>query len=138
MMKVRLHACRHALGTLVAGLSLAACAANQVAPLPDGAAHVSQLIGKAACTADTDCATIGVGAMACGGPQAYVAWSRKETDGQALAAAVARQREERVRQIARTGEQSVCVVVPDPGARCSEARRCELRQGGGGGGAAVR
>ena len=123
---------------LITGLSLAACAANQAAPPPDAAAQVSRLIGDAVCAADADCATIGVGALACGGPQAYAAWSKKHTDPQALATAVARQREARERQIARTGEQSVCVVVRDPGARCNAARRCELRQGGGAGGASVR
>ena len=137
MINAPLHAARQALGSLEAGLSLAACAANEPVP-PDAAGHVSRLIGKAACTADSDCATVGIGALACGGPQAYAAWSKKETDAQALTAAVARQRAERERQIARTGEQSVCVVVPDPGARCSAAQRCELRQGGGGAGAQVR
>ena len=125
--------------TLAGALSLAACAGNQVPATDATAAEISQLIGVAACSSDDDCATIGIGALACGGPQAYVAWSKKQTDPQVLAAAVARQRELRERQIARSGELSVCRMVPDPGARCNAASRCELRApGAGGGGAAVR
>lgn len=136
-MKASLRAARQALITLAAGLSLAACAGKQSVEPDAAAAQVSRLIGDAACSRDDDCATVGVGALACGGPQAYAAWSKKQTDAGALAAAVARQREERQRQIVRTGEQSLCMVVPDPGARCSPARRCELRAPGSGGGAAA-
>lgn len=138
-MRTPLHAAAQALFTLAAGLSLWACAgANSAAP--DAAAQVDRLIGQAACSRDDDCATIGVGAMACGGPQAYAAWSKTKTDVGALTEAVARQRSERERQIARTGEQSVCMVVPDPGARCNSAGpgvagRCELRAPAGGGAA---
>ncbi len=136
-MKIPPHAARLALATIAAGLSLAACAGRPGAPAEPAATEVDRLIGKAACMADADCATIGIGALACGGPQAYAAWSKTQTDPRALASAVARQREDRERQIARTGEQSMCMVVPDPGARCSAARRCELRPSGGGGGAAA-
>lgn len=138
MMTARLHAARQVLATLAAGLSLAACAGNPMAASDAAAADVARLIGIAACSSDADCATIGIGAMACGGPQAYAAWSKKQTDPQALASAVARQREARERQIASSGEQSICMVVPDPGARCNAARRCELRPPAGGGAAAVR
>lgn len=127
-----MHTARQALVMLAAGLSLGACAGNH-SPAPGAAAaQVKRLIGHATCSSDDDCATVGIGALACGGPQAYAAWSKKQTDAGALAAAVARQREERERQMVRSGEQSICMVVQDPGARCNPARRCELRAAGGG------
>ena len=137
MMKARLRATRQALLTTVAGLWLAACAGQPTTSAGMAAAEVTRLIGDAACSSDDDCATIGIGALACGGPQSYAAWSKKQTDAQALAAAAARHREERERQIVRSGEMSLCRVVPDPGARCSAARRCELRAAGSGGAAAA-
>ena len=129
---------RPGLIALAAGLSLTACAGKPEAA-PDTALQVSRLIGDAACSSDADCATVGIGALACGGPQAYAAWSTKHTDAQALQQAVARDRSARELQIAKSGQQSICRVVPDPGAICSAARRCELRAPGGGSGpAAVR
>lgn len=135
-MNTALVVARQGLITLAAGLSLAACAGRPAAPA-DTSAQVTGLIGSAACSRDDDCATVGIGALACGGPQAYLAWSKAQTDARGLATAVARQREERERQIARSGEQSVCMVVADPGARCNAARRCELRAPGLGGAAAT-
>ena len=129
---------RGGLIALAAGLSLTACAGKpEVAP--DTALQVSRLIGDAACSSDADCATVGIGALACGGPQAYAAWSTKQTDARALQQAVARDRSARELQIAKSGQQSICRVVPDPGAFCGAARRCQLRATGAGGGpAAVR
>jgi hypothetical protein len=115
----------------LASAFLGACAAAPLEIRESRAAVAEQLIdalvGDAACTADADCATIGIGALACGGPQAYRPWSRRVTDETALAAAAAEHRAERERAIAKSGAMSVCVVVPDPGARCSAAGRCELR-----------
>lgn len=133
---------RRTLGALAAGLSLAACAGNGGPTPAQAQLRLDRLIGDAACTRDDDCGTIGIGAMACGGPQAYAAWSKKATDAQALAQAAAEHRAERERQIARSGQQSICMVVADPGARCampaagaSAAGRCELRAPGSGGAA---
>ena len=107
---------------------VAGCASAQL-PLH---AQIDVLIGDAACTQDSDCRSIGIGAKACGGPQAYRAWSTTSTDASALAAAVASHRDERLREIARSGELSTCAVVQDPGAYCRRepsvsTGRCELR-----------
>src|ERR1043166_7657501 len=60
----------------IATLALAAaCATEPSTAPPSSAPSVQALIGDARCSADTQCATIGVGAKACGGPDAYVAWS---------------------------------------------------------------
>ena len=127
--------------TLLASLTaflacLAACAgcsfaqpANE-APLND---QIDAMIGDARCSTDMVCLTIGIGAKACGGPSSYRAWSAEQTDAKALLALVARHHEARLREIARTGEQSNCAMVPVPGAFCERlpsvsTGRCELRQ----------
>jgi hypothetical protein len=106
--------------------------------------RIDALIGDAACRGDEDCSTSGIGWLACGGPQAWRAWSRAVTDATALDEAVAAHRALRQKQIARTGEMSVCALVADPGAFCetAEARaggagHCRPRRGGRGG-AAIR
>jgi len=109
--------------------------------LAAAAQRVDALIADAACRADDDCATIGFGWLACGGPQAWRAWSRRVTDPAALEQAVAAHRALRQQQIARSGEMSVCALVPDPGAFCEAAPggagQCRPRRGGRGG-AAIR
>ncbi|MDP3085138.1 MAG: hypothetical protein Q8N44_15815 [Rubrivivax sp.] len=99
-------------------------------------AQIDALIGDARCSTDDVCRSVGIGVKPCGGPSAYRAWSTVLTDGAALQALLARQREERVRDIARSGELSDCAVVPDPGAFCQRSPsaatgHCQLRPSGG-------
>lgn len=112
------------------------------APLAAAAQRIDALIGDAACRADADCATVGIGWLACGGPQRWQAWSRAATSATALDEAVAAHRALRRKQIERTGEMSVCALVADPGAFCdgaaSGAGHCRVRRDGRGGAAAVR
>ena len=139
------------IGVMVAA---AACAAppSATAPTPPAPAkppptlaaagqRIDALIGDAACRADEDCSTIGIGWLACGGPQSWRAWSRTVTDAAALDQAVAVHRALRQQQIARSGEMSVCALVADPGALCEAAPggagQCRPRRGGRGG-AAIR
>lgn len=137
-----------------AGVLLAAClaihagcaGANGPAPAGgDARPQVRQLIGDAVCTTDADCRTIAVGDKACGGPESYLAWSARQTDPQALAAAAERYTSERKAQNQQSGMVSNCAFVTDPGARCEMARsggvsassaatsaqggRCALRRG---------
>ena len=84
------------------------------------------------CRSDAECRTLGVGAMACGGPQQYLPWSAAATHEPTLQAAARRYASARRKQIERTGESSVCVVLEDPGAACqpadeTTAGRCVLR-----------
>lgn len=95
------------------------------APAGDTLAEIHALIGDAACTDASQCHTLALGARACGGPQAYVAWSSARTDGAALAALAARYRQEREAAIAASGEMSDCRFLPDPGAVC-RAGTCRL------------
>jgi hypothetical protein len=82
--------------------------------------------GDAACDADDQCHTIGVGHKACGGPERYLAWSSKNSDGTRLRALVAEHAAARRAEDTKNGMMSTCSVVPDPGATCS-AGQCVLR-----------
>ena len=87
--------------------------------------------GDAACDADDQCHTIGVGHKACGGPERYLAWSSKNGEGTRLRALVAEHAAARRAEDARNGMMSTCSVVQDPGAACS-AGHCVLRATNGG------
>lgn len=130
---------------LLATLALSSACAGVDSTSPSAAPTAVEVqIGDAACDSDAQCGTVGVGAKACGGPQAYLAWSSKRTDGAALQQAAERQaRAARAAAEAR-GVMSNCRVVKDPGAFCaapaaadsgsmpgeSQARRCRLRAAG--------
>ena len=91
--------------------------------------------GAAACDADDQCHTIGVGHKACGGPERYLAWSSKNSDGTRLRALVAEHAAARRAEDAKNGIMSTCSVVQDPGAMCS-AGHCVPRAINGPGGTA--
>ena len=89
---------------------------------PTGASlmrDVAVEIGDAACDADAQCRTVGVGSKACGGPEGYLAWSSKVNgQGTRLLALAAAHSTERERENERSGMRSNCSVTPDPGAVC--------------------
>lgn len=115
--------------------------------------QIRQLVGDGQCKKDADCRSLAIGQKACGGPEAYLAWSIRNTDGQALAAAAQRYAKERRRQLDKPGAlMSNCALVTDPGAHCvaegAEAppsvnatsvapRHCALRATPGAGGGAA-
>lgn len=106
---------------LMAWLAIhAGCAgADGAAPTVDATrAQVQQLIGEAVCKTDADCRTVAIGNKACGGPEAYLAWSARQTDPRLLAAAAERYARERTAWNRQSGMMSNCAVVTDPGARC--------------------
>jgi hypothetical protein len=82
-------------------------------------AQLKAAIGAASCTSNAECKTIGVGAKACGGPGAYIAWSQRDTNAELVKTLAAKTTEERKAQIAARGEMGICRVTPDPGAVCS-------------------
>jgi hypothetical protein len=123
------------------------CASEAIAPVDGLAAapadatallrEIGQQIGDAACDADAQCHTLAIGAKACGGPEAYLAWSGKVTRGAPLAELAARHRAAREIENARNRLQSNCALVPDPGAVCrprasGSARACQAGLGGQG------
>ncbi len=84
------------------------------------------------CSQQTDCATIGIGARACGGPEQYLAYSLRQTAAPALQQANDRYARLRRQQLEARGEMSTCEVLPDPGALCSAAGQCQLQAPPGG------
>jgi hypothetical protein len=102
---------------------------------------VQALIGDAACNSDTQCATIGVGAKTCGGPEGYVAWSTSRTEPSALRAAAQREAAAARGEQSDKGMVSNCSMALDPGAFCDIGRAasgargtCRLRKATGGAG----
>ena len=84
-------------------------------------AEIRQLIGDGRCSADEQCRTLAFGAKACGGPQAYLAWSTLVTDEAALLQAARRHAERRRADLRDSGLMSDCALVVDPGASCAPA-----------------
>lgn len=93
------------------------------------------MIGPAACTADSQCRSLPVGARACGGPAGYWAWSTESSDAKQVLDLARRQAEAQKRENAASGMQSDCRMLTDPGAACV-ANRCELLSKPGGAAAA--
>jgi hypothetical protein len=124
----------HALSRLAPAslLLLIACAGAQAPPMtagPEATARLWQQIQSAnadtACDGDSQCHSLGVGSRACGGPERYLAWSSKHSDGAALQALAQQHSAARRADDARAGMMSTCSVVSDPGAVC-RAGRCVL------------
>jgi len=109
-------------------LAVTACAQVPAAPTANtaprsdgptsGIHQIEQIIGPASCSNDGECRIIGVGALACGGPEAYRAWSIVRTDAVALEQAVAMDSAARRAELEREGMRSTCAVRPVPGVAC--------------------
>lgn len=74
------------------------------------------------CDTSSQCHTIGVGSRACGGPESYLAWSSKNSDGAALKALAEQHSAARRADDERAQMMSTCMMVADPGASCRESR----------------
>jgi hypothetical protein len=136
---------------LAAGLLIVAgagCTAASVGSSPaaaDGGADrelaaLQALIGDAACRDNTQCRTLPVGSLACGGPASYLPWSTLRSNEAALKAAAAPLAHRRPGSA--RGEMSICRVLPDPGARCVPGEgtalgTCHLRERSDGTGGAL-
>lgn len=112
---------------------LTACAgARSPVPVPDQpVAALWQQIKSAnanlSCDDNSQCHSLGIGAKACGGPENYLPWSSKNSDGTQLKALVAQHAAARREDDRRQGMMSTCSVVSDPGASC-RAGVCTLNQ----------
>lgn len=97
--------------------------------LPELLRRLHALSAASACTASAECATVAVGAKACGGPEYYLAFSPdKLPQAREVAGRHAALRQE---ANAREPEQrSNCRFIPDPGAAC-QSGRCVPAAGGG-------
>ena len=76
------------------------------------------------CRESADCATVGIGARSCGGPEQYLAYGVRDTPAPALRQATQDYARLRKKQLEERGEMSTCEVLPDPGAQCSSAGQC--------------
>lgn len=122
---------QHLLTTLLAACTLASCAQTPAEPESQRLAReLRTLIGSAACTADSQCRSLPVGAKACGGPAGYWAWSTQHGDAQRIAELASSQAEAQRREIEASGQRSNCALLPDPGAACV-AGRCQIQPPGG-------
>jgi hypothetical protein len=101
-----------------AAVPLAAAPAPDAADAAQRSARIMQAIGDAACDSDVQCRVIGIGARACGGPQAYVAWSTARTDGAALQRLVDEDARAARKELDKAGINSTCVMPPVPDVQC--------------------
>ena len=83
-----------------------------------GLAAIEALIGDAACRTSQDCRVIGIGARACGGPEAYRAWSSWRTPEAQLQKLVLDDAQFRRRQLDSLGMASTCAILTTPGVAC--------------------
>lgn len=119
-------------------LALAACrgapaAAPTTAPAAappaagaTGLAGIEALIGAASCRRQEDCRVIGIGARACGGPEAYRAWSIIDSDERQLTEFVQQDAAARRAELERLGMRSTCALPPRPRVSCEIAAGAAL------------
>lgn len=118
--------------SVAAGTSLVlGCQAQAPRPGADAAdsplARLQAAIGDPRCSGDSQCRTVAVGEKACGGPEAWLAWSTASASAPAVqAAAEATTRAAKLRN-QQGGLMSTCQYLPDPGARCV-AGHCAVSQ----------
>lgn len=116
--------CSAFVASLASAVLLTGCTAAAVAPLtPVGLPESITTAAKDACEVVADCAAIGVGGRACGGPATYLVYSRTTSDVPALTAAVAAYNRARAEALRREGAMGTCDMIPAPHLACI-ARRC--------------
>ena len=78
------------------------------------------------CSIHSDCATLPIGARACGGPEGYLAYSKTHSDVAGLKRHLSRYNQLRKAAVEASGEMSTCQLPVDPGAQCTAAGQCQL------------
>jgi hypothetical protein len=99
-------------------LTLTACASAQP-PTEELWKKIQAANSDLRCDNSSQCHSLGVGSKACGGPENYIAWSSKNSDGVQLKALVEQHAAARRADDKRLGMMSTCSIVSDPGATCS-------------------
>lgn len=116
---------------LVAGLAilLSACGVlGGVEAAPLGAqigaleTEIRLKIGPARCQADEDCRALPIGALACGGPSAFLPYSVVGTDQAGLERAAEAHRRLSAEQVRADGRLGPCMMLSPPLPRCERAR----------------
>ena len=94
---------------------------NATADLASADARLdSTLAGASACTVDTECHSVAVGAKACGGPTGYRAYSSKTVSTASVDALAQRERDLAAQAARESHEVSTCFMLADPGAHCQQ------------------
>lgn len=109
-------------GTLLLAIAGSACSGAAPAPAPDLMQQLRAEIGNAACDSSQQCKTVAVGNKACGGPESYLAWSSKASDGATVRRLADAYSAKRKSDNLASGMVSTCSAVMDPGATCSAGR----------------
>ena len=79
-------------------------------------------IGDAACDTSQQCKSLPVGSRACGGPETYLPWSTKRSNGEKLTRLADQHSNQRKEQDTKAGMISTCQMISDPGATCNAGR----------------
>lgn len=109
-------------GALLLAAAGSACSGAPPAPAPGLMQQLRAEIGTAACDSAQQCKTIAVGNKACGGPESYLAWSSKVSDGAKVQRLADAHSAKRKSDNLASGMASTCSAVMDPGATCSAGR----------------
>ena len=105
-------------------------AGNTSADLKSVDAQLETTLSKAsACTADTECHSVAVGAKACGGPTGYRAYSSKTVSPASVDALAQHERDLAAQAARESHEVSTCFMLADPGARCQQNKCVTGRPG---------
>ena len=91
-------------------------------------AQIRAMTADATCSDNSQCRSLPIGAMACGGPQDYLPYSTLRTNEKEVRELAERYKAERQGQISQRGEMSICRHRPDPGAVCVSGA-CQLGAG---------
>jgi len=80
------------------------------------------LASASACTVDTECHSVAVGAKACGGPTGYRAYSSRTVSKASVDALAQHERELAAAAARESHEASTCFMLADPGAHCQQSK----------------
>lgn len=119
----------NASASAAASAAAAASTAPALAAPADSATLMRQIqveLADNSCDSERQCHSIAIGAKACGGPEAYRAWSDRHSDGGRLKQLAAQHAAARRAEDLRDRMMSTCSYVSDPGATC-QAGHCVLR-----------
>jgi hypothetical protein len=80
------------------------------------------LANASACTVDTECHSVAVGAKACGGPTGYRAYSSKNVSTASVDALAQHERDLAAAAARESHQVSPCFMLGDPGAHCQQGK----------------
>lgn len=87
--------------------------------------RMQKLTADKSCSNDNQCAVIGIGQRACGGPEQFLVFSQQKTDQKLLGFTAERYRKTRDEHNQRLGSYSICQQLTTPLAAC-QLGKCVL------------